>query len=837
MSDSEDYRRVEAADGASDDGGRSRADSRDSQADLAPDMPAAGADADEKLIEEALEQVRCDDDAATSDHADELITGATRVSEAKEEDEEEEEEEEDDDAEDAEQGAPVAPAESNNGAFSAENQEVENALVQAAVAASLESTSSNTSEKQGSSDNGSAESSDCFTDGGSSASRFPGNSAFFSQAGTGDDKDQGDGESEWDSVSRFVEAQMPDMAAVNALLRNLAAGNTEAVFSPQNKQALVDEISGLGGIVENLVTAFNDKVKANGGFDPKGEQGQEAQQKFKQQDTQQGNTDNHPEKSQFAEAIAHLMDAFKHPHVVQAAQEFLYHPVITSLVVDVCKAGSNGESVQNAALAHLGDLLGALAQLVKAAPEVIRLVPQCMKILMDLATSWSPPCTKQPPQPTTAQDNNADVVVDEFRQVVHRHVICDGCTSREAKVASLENGHRSENGYIRGARWKSAIHEDFDLCTSCEASGEYEEKYAPFIKIKTPSKAPRDIVVVLRESSKIRPENFRQASTCSSTASSTDRAPSAAAATANRVSQAAVRSTATGTFKALRVPPHQHKCWRSSGRVTPVTPNLSCMSNQQQVKCPGGHVLREFSTPNTTFACDACDSHIPFAVLMHGCRECNFDLCLRCVGSQTKKQNKNQERKEQQQAQVSQDKQNEIAHVERPRAKFVADVSLPDGSILSPNCQATKTWRISNPGRTAWPTSVRLVHVGGALMGASNGISVPPLEPAAEFDLALPIQAPAQAGRYVGYWRLMYDEADSQRRFGHRLWCDISVATANAPPPPPPAPPAPPSPQVPAPYASELALLAEMGFNDEALNRQLLAENDFETTMVKLLQK
>jgi hypothetical protein len=128
-------------------------------------------------------------------------------------------------------------------------------------------------------------------------------------------------------------------------------------------------------------------------------------------------------------------------------------------------------------------------------------------------------------------------------------------------------------------------------------------------------------------------------------------------------------------------------------------------------------------------------------------------------------------------------------------------------------------------------------------MGAQNGMAVPALEPAAEIDLALPIRAPAQAGRYVSYWRLMYDEGDSQRRFGHRLWCDItSEETAQqaqvSAPTAPQANVRPPAPQLPASSALEaqLSLLTEMGFTDVDRNCQLLSEFDFETTMQKLLQ-
>jgi aspartyl protease family protein len=46
---------------------------------------------------------------------------------------------------------------------------------------------------------------------------------------------------------------------------------------------------------------------------------------------------------------------------------------------------------------------------------------------------------------------------------------------------------------------------------------------------------------------------------------------------------------------------------------------------------------------------------------------------------------------------------------ERPRARFVTDLTLPDGSIVAPSSALTKVWRVCNPGTTAWPEGVRLV--------------------------------------------------------------------------------------------------------------------------------
>jgi hypothetical protein len=54
--------------------------------------------------------------------------------------------------------------------------------------------------------------------------------------------------------------------------------------------------------------------------------------------------------------------------------------------------------------------------------------------------------------------------------------------------------------------------------------------------------------------------------------------------------------------------------------------------------CPGkngcpGKPLQSFTTPNQGLFCDACGINQPQSVTMHGCRDCNFDLCVRCLAA------------------------------------------------------------------------------------------------------------------------------------------------------------------------------------------------------------
>jgi tetratricopeptide (TPR) repeat protein len=42
------------------------------------------------------------------------------------------------------------------------------------------------------------------------------------------------------------------------------------------------------------------------------------------------------------------------------------------------------------------------------------------------------------------------------------------------------------------------------------------------------------------------------------------------------------------------------------------------------------HPLAEFSTPNDGYCCDSCSANVLEGVTMHGCRKCDYDLCSPC---------------------------------------------------------------------------------------------------------------------------------------------------------------------------------------------------------------
>jgi len=86
-------------------------------------------------------------------------------------------------------------------------------------------------------------------------------------------------------------------------------------------------------------------------------------------------------------------------------------------------------------------------------------------------------------------------------------------------------------------------------------------------------------------------------------------------------------------------------------------------------------------------------------------------------------------------------------------AQFVADITIPDGTVMTPGQAFTKKWRIRNIGSCAWSGYLLVFDNGDSMSGpASKPISA--LNPGQEVDLEVSLIAPTTAGSYRGYWRI-----------------------------------------------------------------------------------
>lgn len=137
---------------------------------------------------------------------------------------------------------------------------------------------------------------------------------------------------------------------------------------------------------------------------------------------------------------------------------------------------------------------------------------------------------------------------------------------------------------------------------------------------------------------------------------------------------------------------------------------------------------------------------------------------------------------------------------EPPRAEFVKDVTVPDGTNMRPNQSFTKTWRYRNNGTVPWGEGVKLVFVSGSVqgntsnrMGGPDAVNVPNVAPGDQADISVNLVAPAAPGRYRSYWRLQLPNGEwlENNHYVEIVVPAPTKATTAVPtqPPPPTAPP------------------------------------------------
>ncbi len=85
---------------------------------------------------------------------------------------------------------------------------------------------------------------------------------------------------------------------------------------------------------------------------------------------------------------------------------------------------------------------------------------------------------------------------------------------------------------------------------------------------------------------------------------------------------------------------------------------------------------------------------------------------------------------------------------------FVADVTVPDKTVLAPGQAFNKIWRVKNTGTCTWGTNEELVFVRGEAMTKTTTIAIPATAPGATADLSIAMTAPAAPGIHIADWRM-----------------------------------------------------------------------------------
>jgi len=87
-------------------------------------------------------------------------------------------------------------------------------------------------------------------------------------------------------------------------------------------------------------------------------------------------------------------------------------------------------------------------------------------------------------------------------------------------------------------------------------------------------------------------------------------------------------------------------------------------------------------------------------------------------------------------------------------AQYLADVTIPDNTVMTPGAAFVKTWRVKNNGACNWEAGYQLVFAEGNQMGGPAGMDVNSTPAGGSVDISVNLTAPTTPGTHVGKWRL-----------------------------------------------------------------------------------
>lgn len=87
-------------------------------------------------------------------------------------------------------------------------------------------------------------------------------------------------------------------------------------------------------------------------------------------------------------------------------------------------------------------------------------------------------------------------------------------------------------------------------------------------------------------------------------------------------------------------------------------------------------------------------------------------------------------------------------------AKYVIDITIPDGSPMTAGQEFLKTWKIRNTGACTWGAGYTIVFGYGEKMGGVPAALNTTVIPGQEVEVSVQFKAPTKVGEYKGWWRM-----------------------------------------------------------------------------------
>lgn len=105
--------------------------------------------------------------------------------------------------------------------------------------------------------------------------------------------------------------------------------------------------------------------------------------------------------------------------------------------------------------------------------------------------------------------------------------------------------------------------------------------------------------------------------------------------------------------------------------------------------------------------------------------------------------------------------------------KFLSDITIPDGTIVTPGSEVDKQWEVENTGSCDWNENFSLLLVEGSDFGVDAKQVLFPARAGTQAKLQITFVAPLEPGTYRSIWQAAGPDGNS---FGDRFYVEFIVS-------------------------------------------------------------
>lgn len=103
---------------------------------------------------------------------------------------------------------------------------------------------------------------------------------------------------------------------------------------------------------------------------------------------------------------------------------------------------------------------------------------------------------------------------------------------------------------------------------------------------------------------------------------------------------------------------------------------------------------------------------------------------------------------------------------------FLSDVTVPDGTIVSPGEKIDKRWQVKNSGTCNWGPGYQIRRISGDELGITSPLGLFPARNGAKAVIQIIFTAPDEAGAYRSAWQAYNPKGEA---FGDPIFVDFIV--------------------------------------------------------------